>query len=160
MAHGMRLHRGLQIVVALLVGSIVYFVSTRDAGAVPSFARKYQTSCQTCHTVYPVLNPFGEAFRRNGYRFPSQNGSVDSDAVKAPMIALGQDEYTKTFPDSVWPDKITDAVPLSMWLNGSVPINLPDSARRTRLGTPSPGAASSPRCTSSRPARSTTRSRR
>jgi len=135
MAHGMRLHRGLQIVVALLVGSIVYFVSMRDAGAVPSFARKYQTSCQTCHTVYPVLNPFGEAFRRNGYRFPSQNGSVDGDAVKAPMIALGQDEYTKTFPDSVWPDKITDAVPLSLWLNGSVPINLPDSGAKEAAGT-------------------------
>src|SRR6516162_2356805 len=111
----MRFPRGLQFAVAVLVGTILYFAATRDAGAVPSFARKYQTSCQTCHTVYPVLNPFGEAFRRNGYRFPSQNGSVDSDAVKAPMLALGQEEYTKTFPASVWPDKITDAVPLSVW---------------------------------------------
>jgi hypothetical protein len=130
----MRPTRPLQIVVAILVGSILYFSLTRDAGAVPSFARKYQTSCQTCHTVYPVLNPFGEAFRRNGYRFPSQNGSVDSDAVKAPMIALGQEEYTKTFPDSVWPDKITDAVPLSLWLNGAVPINLPGSAAKDAAG--------------------------
>jgi hypothetical protein len=130
----MRPTRPLQIVVAILVGSILYFSLTRDAGAVPSFARKYQTSCQTCHTIYPVLNPFGEAFRRNGYRFPSQNGSVDSDAVKAPMIALGQEEYEKTFPDSVWPDKITEAVPLSVWLNGSVPINLPGSAAKDAAG--------------------------
>ncbi len=65
----------------------------------------HETSCQTCHTIYPVLNPFGEAFRRNGYRFPSQNGSVDSDAIKAAQISLGQDEYIKTFPDSVWPDR-------------------------------------------------------
>ena len=49
-----------------------------------------------------VLNPFGEAFRRDGYRFPSQNGSVDGDAVKTNMIALGQEEYVKTFPDTVW----------------------------------------------------------
>jgi hypothetical protein len=130
----MRTARGIQFIVGLLVGSIVYFAAVRSAYAVPSFARKYQTSCQTCHTVYPVLNPFGEAFRRNGYRFPSQNDSVDSDAVKSPMIALGQEEYTKTFPNSVWPDKIVEAVPLSLWLNGSVPINLPDSAAKQAAG--------------------------
>jgi hypothetical protein len=130
----MRLPRGIQVVVAILVGTMAYFAATRDAWAIPSFARKYQTSCQTCHTIYPVLNPFGEAFRRNGYRFPSQNGSVDSDAVKAPMIPLGQEEYEKTFPDSVWPDKITEAIPLSIWLNGSVPVNLPGSAAKDAAG--------------------------
>jgi hypothetical protein len=81
-----------------------------------------------------VLNPFGEAFRRDGYRFPSQNGSVDSDAEKANPIALGQEEYKKTFPDSVWPDKILDAVPLSVMLNGGVPINLPDSDAKSAAG--------------------------
>jgi hypothetical protein len=50
------------------------------------------------------------------------------------MIALGQEEYTKTFPNSVWPDKIVEAVPLSIWLNGSVPINLPDSAAKQGAG--------------------------
>src|SRR5579862_760722 len=102
------------VVSAFLAALFAYFGDLREARAVPSFARKYQTSCQTCHTVYPVLNPFGEAFRRNGYRFPSQNKSVDSDAVKSNMIALGQEEYTKTFPNSVWPDKIAEAVPLSV----------------------------------------------
>jgi hypothetical protein len=124
----------LPALVAVAVGMIVYFVGSREAGAVPSFARKYQTSCLTCHTVFPVLNPFGEAFRRNGYRFPSQNGSVDSDAVKASTIAMGQEEYTKSFPDSVWPDKITDAVPLSVMFNGSVPFNFPDSDAKRAAG--------------------------
>jgi hypothetical protein len=117
-----------------LFGIAAYFVAPRDAHAIPSFARKYQTSCQTCHTVFPMLNPFGEAFRRNGYRFPSQNGSVDSDAEKAPAIPLGQEEYKKTFPDSVWPDKIVEAVPLSVMFNGSVPINLPDSDAKAAAG--------------------------
>jgi hypothetical protein len=130
----MHLPRGFHVVVAVMVASILYFAKTRDAGAVPSFARKYQTSCQTCHTVYPVLNPFGEAFRRNGYRFPSQNGSLDSDAIKAAAIALGQEEYEKTFPDSVWPDKIADAVPLSVMVNGSAPVNLPGSAAQDAAG--------------------------
>jgi hypothetical protein len=130
----MRATRWRMALVAMAAGIVVYFVAMRDAQAIPSFARKYQTSCQTCHTVYPVLNPFGEAFRRNGYRFPSQNGSVDSDAEKAPAVPLGQEEYKKTFPDSVWPDKIVDAIPLSVMLNGSVPVNLPDSDAKTAAG--------------------------
>jgi len=126
--------RWLPAVVAAVVGVVVYFSATREAGAVPSFARKYQTSCQTCHTIFPVLNPFGEAFRRDGYRFPSSNGSEDSDAVKSDMIPLGQEEYKKTFPDTVWPDKIAQAVPLSVSINGNVPINLPGSAAQSDAG--------------------------
>lgn len=63
------------ILVMAVTTMIVWWVGLRTAAAVPSFSRKYQTSCLTCHTVYPVLNPFGEAFRRNGYRMPSQHGS-------------------------------------------------------------------------------------
>ena len=130
----MRAPRWLPVLVAAAVAAVVYFAVAGEARAIPSFARKYQTSCQTCHTVFPVLNPFGEAFRRDGYRFPSQNGCLDSDAEKAPPIPLGQEEYKKTFPDSVWPDKITEVVPLSVMLNGSVPVNLPDSDARAAAG--------------------------
>ena len=41
---------------------LVLFVSllaASPASAVPSFARKYQTSCQTCHGIPPKLNPPG-----------------------------------------------------------------------------------------------------
>ena len=126
--------RFLPLIAATLIGIISYFAGTPSAQAIPSFARKYQTSCQTCHTVYPVLNPFGEAFRRDGYRFPSQDGSVDSDSIKANTIPLGQDEYKKTFPDSVWPDKIVEAVPLSVMFNGVIPLNLPGSAAKDAAG--------------------------
>jgi hypothetical protein len=112
---------------AIVAALCVYFGDLREAHAIPSFARKYQTSCQTCHTVYPVLNPFGEAFRRNGYRFPSQNKSVDGDSVRTAMLPLGQEEYKKTFPDSVWPSQITDAVPLSGYINGALAMNFPNS---------------------------------
>jgi len=131
-----RVHRRvIRILLSAFVAAVLgYFGDLREASAVPSFARKYQTSCQTCHTIYPVLNPFGEAFRRNGYRFPSQNKSLDSDAVKTPMIPLGQEEYKKTFPDSVWPSQITDAVPLSAMINGGVAVNMPDSDARSAAG--------------------------
>jgi hypothetical protein len=119
---------------AVLAALLVSFAAIRPAHAVPSFARKYETSCITCHTIYPVLNPFGEAFRRNGYRFPSQNGSVDSDAAKAEVVALGQEEYKKQFPDAVWPDSVTKAVPLSAMMNGQVAVNIPGSDAHEAAG--------------------------
>ena len=127
--------RGVGVLLSVLIAALlVTFAGVREAGAVPSFARKYQTSCLTCHTVFPVLNPFGEAFRRNGYRFPNQNGSTDSDAVKASMIALGQDEYKKSFPNSVWPSQIPNAIPLSVMFNGAVTMNIPGSDAQNNAG--------------------------
>ncbi len=122
------------LLASLLAALLVTFGGLRDAHAVPSFARKYQTSCLTCHTVYPTLNPFGEAFRRNGYRFPNQNGSVDADSVKSPMIPLGQEEYKKSFPNSVWPSQIPEVGPLSVMFNGQVAVNMPDSDAHTAAG--------------------------
>src|SRR5512136_2316799 len=78
---------------------VVLLAASTSALAVPAFARKYGTSCLTCHVVYPKLTPFGEAFRRNGYRFPG----VDGDFVKQEAVALGQEANKKTFPNSVWP---------------------------------------------------------
>ena len=103
------------------------------ASAIPAFARKYGTSCLTCHTVYPKLTPFGEAFRRNGYLFPG----VDSDVIKAELIQMGQEANKKTFPATVWPSSIPVAVPLSLGANGQVVItpSKTSSAGRASNGT-------------------------
>jgi hypothetical protein len=82
--------------------------------AIPAFARKYETSCLTCHTIYPRLNPFGEAFRRGGYRFPG----VDGDFVKQPTVPLGQEAQKKSFPAVAWPASIPGSVPLAIGVNG------------------------------------------
>jgi len=92
---------------------------TRSANAIPAFARKYGTSCQTCHTVYPKLNPFGEAFRHNGYRFPG----VDSDYWKQDTVPLGQEAQKKTFPNSVWPGSLPGGPPLAFGFNGTALIH-------------------------------------
>jgi hypothetical protein len=92
------------------------------AGAIPAFARKYETSCLTCHTVYPKLTPFGEAFRRNGYRFPG----VDSDFIKQPQIPLGQEANKKTFPNSVWPSNLPATSVLAIGANGEI-FGYPDA---------------------------------
>ncbi len=109
-----RLCRGavqLLVPVAVLTAAV-------PARAIPVFARKYGTSCLTCHTVYPKLTPFGEAFRRNGYRFPG----VDSDFVKQETVALGQDANKKSFPNAVWPSTIPNSVPIAVGFNGQVMV--------------------------------------
>src|SRR5579859_7797695 len=76
------------------------------AYAVPAFARKYQTSCQTCHIVFPKLNAFGEAFRLRGYRMPGET----EDMVKEKPVSMGAPAYKRLWPEAVWPGEISPAV--------------------------------------------------
>ena len=88
----------------------VWLVASPPARAVPVFARKYQTSCQTCHIAFPKLNAFGEAFRLNGYRMPSET----EDQVKEPPVSLGSDAHKKTWPSMVYPSTIPGHVPIAI----------------------------------------------
>jgi hypothetical protein len=80
------------------------------AHAVPAFARKYQTSCQTCHIVFPKLNAFGEAFRLRGYRMPGET----EEMVKQPPVSLGAPAYKRLWPEAIWPGEIPSYVPLAV----------------------------------------------
>ena len=80
------------------------------AEAIPAFARKYETSCQTCHTVFPKLNAFGAAFRLNGYRMPKES----EDMVKQGDVSLGAPAYKRLWPKAVWPGAISSHVPLAV----------------------------------------------
>lgn len=86
------------------------FVMARPAEAIPAFARKYQTSCQTCHIVFPKLNSFGEAFRLRGYRMPGET----EDMVKEPPVSLGAPAYKRLWPNAVWPSDIPGFAPLAV----------------------------------------------
>lgn len=101
------LARGTWVCAAVVVALIVF--ASSDAQAIPAFARKYQTSCTTCHDVYPHLNAFGEAFRLHGFRFPSE----DEMRRKEEPQPIGADANKGTFPDSIWPSDIPASVPLS-----------------------------------------------
>ncbi len=102
--------RGLRVAATALVLAAIVIGAPSRADAVPSFARKYQTSCQTCHVAFPKLTPFGEAFRRNGYRFPEGG---DEETTEEEPLALGSDSYKKVWPESVWPGQIPGATPIS-----------------------------------------------
>jgi len=42
------------------------------AEAIAAFSRTYKTECTTCHTIFPQLNEFGQAFEKNGFVWPSE----------------------------------------------------------------------------------------
>jgi hypothetical protein len=67
-----------------------------QASAIPYFARKYETACSTCHNNFPELNDFGEAFKKNGWKFPKD----DDTYVKQPPILLGAPAQKQAFRKS------------------------------------------------------------
>ncbi len=90
---------------------------SRPAQAFPVFARKYQTSCTTCHTIFPKLNPHGEAFRLNGYRMPKEM----EEMVKQTPVSTGAEAYKRLWPRAVWPSDIPGNAPVAVNIKMAVP---------------------------------------
>ena len=106
--------------------AVMILATATLADAIPAFSRRYQTSCTTCHVVVPKLNPFGLAFRNNGYRIPP----YDEPFVKTPDVPLGAPGWKRLWPDAIWPGGIPGLVPLAFRIfsdtvvNPSAPVRL------------------------------------
>src|SRR6202051_3252788 len=93
------------VVVGLMLASVP------KTSAIPAFSRKYQTSCSTCHSDYPELNDFGEAFKKNGFKFPKD----DETFVKEPPVLLGAKAQKEAFPGTaIFPGEIPGTVPVGL----------------------------------------------
>ena len=109
-----------RFVISLLF-AVVLFLGLKDTSlSIPAFARKYKTSCATCHNGFPKLNAFGEAFRRNGYQFPDHG---DAEVIKEEPVSLGSDGNKKAFPDAIWPGTLPGSSPISLFFNGEMDYN-------------------------------------
>ena len=98
--------------------AVFLWMMTERVEAIPAFARKYQTSCQTCHVAYPKLNAFGEAFRNNGYRFPRG----DSDTIEDKPVPLGAPGWKRVWPKGVWPSDIPNLPPVALNVTNTLAI--------------------------------------
>jgi len=67
------------VVAGIGAAAVTSALTARRPGRFPRSRAATRPSCQTCHLVYPKLTPFGEAFRRNGYRFPDNRRRVRSE---------------------------------------------------------------------------------
>src|SRR3972149_2182124 len=129
----MRIQTGKIITtVSMLALLTLQFLKT-EAEAIPVFARKYKTSCMTCHIAFPKLNPFGEAFRRNGYQIPE----FDEKYIKEKPIRLGAPAWKEVWPEGVWPGELPVIPPISLsgdFINGMIgqfePAYVPASNNR------------------------------
>ena len=66
-----------RMVIAIMIG-VIFLGAGESANAIPAFARKYKTTCMTCHTSPTMLNEFGLRFQANGYQLP---GAVDPTPI-------------------------------------------------------------------------------
>ncbi|HEY0971530.1 MAG TPA: hypothetical protein VGE02_11240, partial [Gemmatimonadales bacterium] len=76
--------------VAVLAG-LALAASATPAEAIPAFARKYRTTCATCHSPVPRLNAFGERFAENGFEFAPGEEPRDTIATGDPLLRLQRD---------------------------------------------------------------------
>jgi hypothetical protein len=104
----------------VLAAAALMVLGPEQGYGVPAFARKYKTSCQTCHNGFPKLNSFGEAFRRNAYQFP---GGTDAEFTKEEPVSLGSEGNKKAFPDAIWPGSLPGSSPISLFMNGEADYN-------------------------------------
>jgi hypothetical protein len=92
--------------IALLSAVLLLMLPVRQADAIPAFARKYQISCQVCHTpAAPALKPFGDEFAGNGFRM------TEYEAPRY-FIPVGDDRLS-----------LTRELPLAIRLEGFTTFN-------------------------------------
>ena len=114
---------------AVAAAFLVTVLAPAPAAAIPSFARRYRTTCQTCHNVVPALNAFGEQFAGNGFRIVSGEEPSDTVATGDEALVLLQslplavrlDAYAQMYADN---RAVTDfQTPYSLKLLSSGPLS-------------------------------------
>lgn len=105
-----------RIIGVLGMGFFISLIFIAEALAIPVFARKYRTSCGTCHIGFYKPTPFGEAFRQNGYQIPAG----DAAYVKEEPVKLGADAWKKVWPKQTWPGEIPSQVPIAFYAHQRV----------------------------------------
>ncbi len=94
---------GVRLAAVPLLLTLFVLTWAPPSAAIPAFARKYQTSCSTCHYAYPRLNGFGRAFLNNGLRYPGGDAAV----IKDTPVELGAEGNKKAFPKAIWPADVS-----------------------------------------------------
>jgi len=118
--------------ISIFIFAIIFFVLPGRTEAIPAFARKYKTSCATCHVGYPKLTPFGEAYRLNGFQMPEdEEGSIKEEPVK-----MGAEAYKRVWPNAIWPGSIPGTPPVSFRIRSGLNYVNDETGTYTEFGLP------------------------
>ncbi|MEE8437752.1 MAG: hypothetical protein V3S22_05380 [Candidatus Neomarinimicrobiota bacterium] len=101
--------------------------------AIPAFARKYKTSCATCHVGYPKLTPYGEAYRLLGFQLPE----VEEESIKEEPVSMGSEGYKRVWPKAIWPGTIPGTSPISFRVRSGFSYSSADPEENTGFTSPS-----------------------
>lgn len=86
----------------MLFVSVLLALLPADAFAIPAFARKYNLSCQTCHSPFPKLKAYGETFAGDGFvlrdkeapRYFLETGDPDLSLLREIPLSIRAEAYT------------------------------------------------------------------
>lgn len=92
------LNRVLSGTILTIFLSLVLF--STNSHAIPAFTRANKVECSTCHTVFPELNEYGEAFLKNSYVYfgKGAKGAKTKESTPPPPQATRADTATKSAP--------------------------------------------------------------
>ncbi len=81
-------------------------VLAMPAYATPQYARAYETSCTTCHSVAPQLNKTGWDFRARGYRMPPAIEAKKVDTAPLAVWITAQKEEQRRIDIELYLSKV------------------------------------------------------
>jgi hypothetical protein len=81
----------------LVVAVIAPLFTAGIAHAIPAFTRANNVECSTCHTIFPELNEYGEAFLKNGYVYFGKGKKKLADKPKS-VSAVDEAKPAATLP--------------------------------------------------------------
>ncbi|GAB6282171.1 MAG: hypothetical protein STSR0008_09150 [Ignavibacterium sp.] len=105
--------------ILLMISTVLFFfiLFNEEIFSIPAFARKYNMTCQTCHSPFPKLKPYGDDFAANGFQLK------DKESPRY-FIETGDDELS-----------LLREIPLALRLEGYASYNSSNS-ERTDFSTP------------------------
>ncbi|WP_240731931.1 hypothetical protein [Geobacter sp. FeAm09] len=146
------------LILCLIGSCLVQLIVVAPSHAIPAFSRAYKVECSTCHTIYPELNEYGEAFLKNSYVYfgKGQKGAKAKEATPPPAPAPGA--TTRPAGGALEVKGEGDADKLSKLKAGAmgasdVPTPQPAPEAAAQAAPPRPRARPSPKGSSWRPSR-------
>lgn len=115
-----------RFVATLLLAVALPLVWAQTSHAIPAFSRQHKTECSTCHTVYPELNEYGQAFLKNGYVYTVKPGGAKGEegAPQAGKRSAGQPEAGKSEKnEGLLLAGIPELLPVSFTANQTITYN-------------------------------------
>jgi hypothetical protein len=70
-------------IMLLITAMLVLWSYAGTAYAIPAFSRQHKVECTTCHTIYPELNEYGEAYLKNSYVYLRTKQETEKSAGPA-----------------------------------------------------------------------------